>query len=211
MLCCQFSFLVLFWGNLYYISRGMQQHEALFMVTVWPSADLDFRLPRLRGLSGLTTLRCTWAPTSLPIARDVDFFLLTWLLPFLGCSVFLTCRLKPPIFFYQVPTEELNPVVCKIKTPNSLCWTKKRTNNKTVHGFQSQSAGTSPVFHSFSVARSLCHCGLGRNGWCTLVEVSRLYLLHPDDDGRMPQWCADHVEVMSKVSIPKDITHYNNL
>ena len=36
-------FPVLLPGNLYYISRGMQQHEALFMVTAsWIRTDLVF-------------------------------------------------------------------------------------------------------------------------------------------------------------------------
>ena len=37
------AFPVLLPGNLYYISRGMQQHEALFMVTAsWIRTDLVF-------------------------------------------------------------------------------------------------------------------------------------------------------------------------
>ena len=35
---------------------------------------------------------------------------------------------------------------------------------------------------AFEIMRSLCHCGTWRDGWCPMVEASRLYLLHSDDD-----------------------------
>lgn len=63
------AFPVVLPGNLYYISRGMQQHEALFMVTAswiqWIDG-LTFRL----ACHGETwwNMRCTWVPTSPPTA-----------------------------------------------------------------------------------------------------------------------------------------------